>query len=51
MADAGDGDFPNATDWKDDAPDVLSNTKVDIDKARRHLWKQAKTVIGILGAV
>jgi len=44
-------DFPSATDWKDDAPDVISNTKVSIDKARRHLWKQAKTEIGIIRSV
>jgi hypothetical protein len=42
------GAFPCAADWKDDAPDVLSNTEVSIDKARRHLWKQAKTEMGIL---
>jgi hypothetical protein len=45
------GDFPTAGDWKDDAPDVISNTEVSIDKARRHLWKQAKTEIGILRTV
>jgi hypothetical protein len=45
------GAFPNATDWKDDAPNVISNTEVSIDKARRHLWKQAKTEIGILRTV
>jgi hypothetical protein len=47
------GGFPIATDWKDDAPDVLSNrTEVSsIDKACRHLWKQAKTETGILRAV
>jgi hypothetical protein len=45
------GDFPNAGDWKDDAPDVISNTEVSIDKARRHLWKQGKTEIGILRTV
>jgi hypothetical protein len=47
-----DGDtFPCAADWKDDAPEVISNTEVSIDKARRHLWKQAKTEIGILRTV
>jgi hypothetical protein len=45
------GDFPCAADWKDDAPGVISNTEVSIDKARRHLWKQAKTEIGILRTV
>jgi hypothetical protein len=45
------GDFPCAADWKDDAPDVIFNTEVSIDKARRHLWKQAKTEIGILRTV
>jgi hypothetical protein len=45
------GDFPCAADWKDDAPNVISNTEVSIDKARRHLWKQAKTEIGILHTV
>ena len=45
------GDFPCAADWKDDVPGVISNTEVTIDKARRHLWKQAKTEIGILRAV
>jgi hypothetical protein len=45
------GDFPCAADWKDDAPDVISNTEVSIDKARRHLWKQGKTEIGILRTV
>jgi hypothetical protein len=45
------GDYPSAADWKDDAPDVISNTEVSIDKARRHLWKQAKTEIGILRSV
>ena len=45
------GEFPCAADWKDDAPDVISNTEVSIDKARRHLWKQGKTEIGILRTV
>jgi hypothetical protein len=45
------GDFPCAADWKDDAPEVISNTEVSIDKARRHLWKQAKTEIRILRTV
>jgi hypothetical protein len=47
-----DGDaFPCAADWKDDAPEVISNTEVSIDKARRHLWKQARTEIGIIRTV
>jgi antitoxin component HigA of HigAB toxin-antitoxin module len=45
------GEFPTAADWKDDAPEVICNTEVSIDKARRHLWKQAKTGIGILRTV
>jgi hypothetical protein len=48
---AGAADFPSAVDWKDDRPDAISSTEVSIDKARRHLWKQAKTEIGILRAV
>jgi hypothetical protein len=45
-------DFPSATDWKDDAMDIISNkTEVSIDKACRHLWKQAKREIRILRAV
>jgi hypothetical protein len=43
--------FPSSTDWKDDAPNVISNTEVSIDKAHRHLWKQARTEIGILRTV
>jgi hypothetical protein len=43
--------FPSAADWKDDAPDIISNTEVSIDNARRHLWRQAKTEIGILWSV
>ena len=47
-----DGDaFPNANDWKDDAPGVISNTEVSVDKARIHTWKQAKTEIGIIRTV
>jgi hypothetical protein len=45
------GEFPTAADWKDDAPDVITSTTVSIDKARRHLWKQAKTEIGIIRTV
>ena len=30
------GEFPNTNDWKDDAPGVISNTEVSMDKARRH---------------
>ncbi|OEU22028.1 hypothetical protein FRACYDRAFT_232182 [Fragilariopsis cylindrus CCMP1102] len=41
-------DFPTATDWKDDAPDVISNTVVTCDKGRIHIWKQGKTEIGII---
>jgi hypothetical protein len=45
------GGFPSSTDWKDDALNVIPNTEVSIDKARRHLWKQARTKVGILRTV
>ena len=35
-----DGDaFPCAADWKDDAPEVVSDAELSMDKARNHLWK------------
>jgi hypothetical protein len=47
MTDDSPCDFPCAADWKDDATNVICNTEVSVDKARQHLWKQAKTEIGI----
>jgi hypothetical protein len=44
-------DFPCATDWKDDSPDVISNTVVTMEKGRIHIWKQGKTEIGIIRTV
>ncbi|OEU09246.1 hypothetical protein FRACYDRAFT_248581 [Fragilariopsis cylindrus CCMP1102] len=44
-------DFPCAADWKDDAPDIISNTVVTVDKARIHIWKQGKTEIRIIRTV
>ncbi|OEU05679.1 hypothetical protein FRACYDRAFT_258686 [Fragilariopsis cylindrus CCMP1102] len=45
------GEFPNTNDWKDDAPGVISNTVVTMEKARIHTWKQGRTEIGILRTV
>ena len=45
------GDYPDATNWKNDHPSMIEKTKVSIDKARRNLWKQAKTEIGIVRSV
>ena len=43
-----DASFPNANDWKDDPPDEQYNVDVTVDKARRYVWKQAKTEIKML---
>ncbi|OEU17716.1 hypothetical protein FRACYDRAFT_238144 [Fragilariopsis cylindrus CCMP1102] len=45
------GEFPCAADWKDDAPDIISNTVVTMEKGRIHIWKQGRTEIGILRTV
>ena len=43
-----DASFPSANDWKDDTPDQQHNVVVTVDKARRFVWKQAKTEIKML---
>jgi hypothetical protein len=43
-----DESFPNAKDWKDDPPEEQSEVVVTVDKARRYVWKQAKTEINML---
>jgi len=41
--------YPKATEWKDVSDnEEMMNLRVTVDKARRFLWKQAKTEISIL---
>ena len=47
-----DCDYPTASDWKEDpAGNDVNNIDVTMDKARRSLWKQGKTEMGILRKV
>ena len=45
------GDYPHASDWKDDHPSLIEKTTVSIDRARTNLWKQAKTEITIVRSI